>query len=373
MISRILEEIIRKNLYNNKVILLFGARQTGKTTLLKSIIKNLDNCLWLNADEADVKNSFEQPNSIKLKNLAGNSKFIFIDEAQNIKNIGIALKILHDSSPEIKIVATGSSSFELANKVNEPLTGRKFEFQLFPLSTAEMISKHGQLTENRYIEHRLVFGFYPEVIKNQGNEKEILKLIADSYLYKDILQWQNIKKSDKLVKLLQALAYQIGQQVSFNELANLVGLDIKTIESYIQLLEKTYVIFRLPSFSRNLRNELKFSRKIYFYDNGIRNSIISNFQLASSRTDIGALWENYLISERKKRNSYTNNYALTYFWRTKEKQEIDYIEEIDGSLSAYDFKWSKIKKAKIPLTFTRNYPEATCKIITPENYLEFVL
>ncbi len=373
MIPRQIEQLLFDRLFKKKVIIVLGARQTGKTTLLKNILKNQENYVWLNADESDVQKAFEEPNAVKLKNAIGNASLVCIDEAQRIKNIGIVLKIIYDTYPEIQVIATGSSAFELANKVNEPLTGRKFEFELFPISTAELVNQLGELTESRNLEHRLVYGFYPEVINNFGNEREILKLLSDSYLYKDILLWQNIKKPEKLILLLQALAHQMGHQVSFNELANTIGLDAKTVEIYIQLLEKSFVIFRLPSYSKNLRNELKFSRKIYFYDNGIRNSILSNFQLASSRTDIGALWENYLISERKKRNTYNNCFIQSYFWRTKEQQEIDYLEEIDGKLSAFEFKWSKTSKAKIPLTFSKNYPDAVSKIITPDNYLEFVI
>jgi predicted AAA+ superfamily ATPase len=273
-----------------------------------------------------------------------------------------------DNYPEIQIIATGSSAFELGNKTNEPLTGRKFEFRLLPLSLTEMIDHHGWLEESRLLKHRLVYGMYPEVVNNQGEEKELLKLLADSYLFRDILMLESIKKPDKLVKLLQALAYQIGNEVSYNEIGNLIGLDSKTVEVYIDLLEKSFVVFRLHSFSRNLRNELKKSKKVYFYDNGIRNAIISNYNYFDVREDKGALWENYLMAERIKFNHYYKNYVNSFFWRTKDQQEIDYIEEKDGKLFAYEIKWNSKKTHKITKTFTNAYPKSEVQIIHPENY-----
>jgi uncharacterized protein len=374
MINRVIEHQIKDKLFKGKVITLIGARQTGKTTLLKKILQeHIDDAIWLNADEFDVKARFEKPTSTALKSLIGSHKLVIIDEAQQISDIGLALKLLVDTYPEIQVIATGSSAFELQNKTNEPLTGRKFEFNLFPFSYGELVSHHTELIEKRLLKHRLVYGSYPEVVNNEGNEVEVLKLLSDSFLYRDLLMLENIKKPEKLVKLLQALAYQVGSEVSYNELGNLIGLDSKTVESYIQLLEKSFVVFRLPSFSRNLRNELKASKKIYFYDNGIRNALISSFQLLEGRQDIGALWENYLVAERKKKNHYTQFYGNAYFWRTKDKQEVDYLEEKDGKLDAFEFKWKEKRNHRITKAFMNAYPSSNAVIIHPDNYSSFLM
>jgi uncharacterized protein len=374
MIERTIENQIKSKLFKGKVITLIGARQTGKTTLLKKILNDYQtDALWLNADEFDIKERFNNPTSSLLRSLFGNKKIIIIDEAQQIKDIGLALKLVVDTFPEIQVIATGSSAFELQNKTNEPLTGRKFEFSLCPFSFAELVNHHSEIVEKRLLKHRLVFGAYPEVVNNMGDEIEVLKLLSDSFLYRDLLMLENIKKPEKLVKLLQALAYQVGSEVSYNEIGNLIGLDSKTVESYIQLLEKSYVLFRLHSFSRNLRNELKLSKKIYFYDNGIRNALISSFQILEGRQDVGALWENYLVSERKKRNQYNQFYGNSYFWRTKDKQEVDYLEEIDGQISAFEFKWNDKRKHKITKTFLNGYPDSECSIIHSKNYEQFLL
>jgi predicted AAA+ superfamily ATPase len=256
--------------------------------------------------------------------------------------------------------------------VNEPLTGRKFEYRLFPLSFSEMVNHHGLMDELNMLRHRMVYGYYPDVVVNKGDEEDRLKLIADAYLFKDILIWNKIKKSDRLIKLLQLLAYQVGSEVSYYELGKGAGLNNETVENYIQLLEKSYVIFRLGSFSRNLRSELKKSKKIYFVDNGIRNAIIGNLKPLEQRNDSGALWENFLLSERMKCLSYNNISAGTYFWRTHSQQEIDYLEERNGQLFGYEFKWSKTSKARIPVSFTKAYPNAETQIITPDNFEEFV-
>ena len=274
---------------------------------------------------------------------------------------------------DVQLIATGSSSFELANRVNEPLTGRKFEYKLLPISFAEMVDEHGLLAEKRLIPHRMVFGYYPEIINHPGNEKERLKLLSDSYLYKDVLIWEQIHKPDKLTKLLQALAHQVGSQVSYNELAQLCSLDSKTIEKYILILEQAFIIFRLRSYSRNLRNELKMSKKIYFYDNGIRNALLANFNQIETREDKGALWENFLMAERQK---YINNNLIwvnPWFWRTKDQKEIDYLEESDGKIKAYEFKWNSSSKYKIPSKFKENYPNSVFKIIHQNNVEEFLL
>lgn len=373
MIKRILEEPIKNQLFKGKAIILLGARQVGKTTLLKNISENSENVLWFNADEPDVLELMSQANSVRLKQFFGQKKLVIIDEAQRIPNVGLKLKLITDSIPEVQLIATGSSSFELANQINEPLTGRKWEYKMFPLSFEEMVNHHGLLDEKRSLNHRLVYGYYPEVVSNLGNEKEILKQLTDSFLYKDILMLEQIKKPEKIIKLLQALAYQVGSQVSFAKIGNMIGLDSKTVEKYIQVLEQSYVIFRLGSFSRNLRNELKNSKKIYFYDNGVRNAIIANFTIAENREDIGKLWENFLVSERIKRNTYHNEWKNSWFWRTKEQKEIDLIEESDGKIEAFEFKWNEKTKTKIPKQFIENYKESTFTVITPKNYEEFLL
>ena len=373
MIERILKQKIEQSLELNKAIIILGARQTGKTTLLKMIFKDKEDLIWLNGDDQDTIALFDSTSAARLKTNFEKYKTIIVDEAQRIENVGVKFKLITDQIPEIQLVATGSSSFDLANKINEPLTGRKIELHLFPISFEEMAAQDGFIHENRLLPHRMVYGYYPEVVTAKGNEKELLKFISDSYLYKDILLWDKIKKSDKIVKLLQALAYQVGNEVSFNEISNLIGLDNQTVEKYIQLLEQIYIIFRLPAFSRNNRKELKRSRKIYFYDNGIRNALISDFRLLEMRNDIGALWENFLISERMKYKGYHNVWAQSYFWRTHDQQEIDYIEEMDGTLYAYEFKWNASKNPKLPKTFSRTYPNHEFKVISPDNYEEFVM
>lgn len=349
-----------------------GARQTGKTTLLKALFPESSSTIFLNGDEPDVIGLFENANSSGLKKFFEPYDTIVIDEAQRIKNIGIKLKLITDNIPQKTIVATGSSAFELANSINEPLTGRKWEYRLYPLSFSEMVNHHGILEEKRLLAHRLVYGYYPEVVTALGNEKEILKQLTDSYLYKDILMWKNIKKPEKLLKLLQALSFQIGNEVSFNELGQIIELDNETVENYIMLLEQTYVIFRLGSYSRNLRKELKRSRKIYFYDNGIRNALIANFSLPNLRQDIGNLWENFLVSERQKVLHYTQRWVNCYFWRTHDQQEIDYLEEQDGKIYAYEFKWNSKKKAHLSKTFSSAYPDHSFKTINQENLDTFI-
>lgn len=373
MIARILSQNISDKLFKGKAIILLGARQVGKTSLLKQLFQSPDDLLWLNADELDVQNMFQNASSTRLKALFGAKKIIVIDEAQRIPDIGLRLKLITDSLPEYQLVVTGSSAFELANKLNEPLTGRKWEYQLFPLSFAEMVQYHGLLNEKRLLPHRLIYGYYPEVVTSNGLEEQVLKLLSNSFLYKDILMLDQIKKPDGLVKLLQALAYQVGSLVSYNELAQLTNLDAKTVEKYIVLLEHTFIVFRLGSFSRNLRNELKFTRKIYFYDNGIRNALINNYSQIENRMDAGALWENFAISERKKHLHYAGINTNVWFWRTKQQNEIDYLEERNGQLSAFEFKWNPIAKSKLPKVFLNTYSDAQFTVIHKDNIEDFVL
>lgn len=373
MISRIIQEQITQRLGKGKAILLVGPRQVGKSTLLRSIQKEQNqDTLLLNCDEPDVRHMLENVTTDQIKSLVGKNELVMIDEAQKVEHIGLTLKLIVDGLSDVQVIATGSSAFELRNKTNEPLTGRKFEFNLFPFSIAEMVNHHGKLTENRMLERRLIYGLYPEIVNELGNETENLLELINSYLYKDILAFQNIRKPDMLDKLLTGLALQMGQEVSYNELGQLIGVDKATIEKYIELLEKCFVVFRLNSFSRNLRNELKKSRKIYFYDNGVRNAILNNFSPLALRQDTGALWENFMVSERIKQNSYNRDYRKNYFWRTQTQQEIDLLEEKDGILFAFEFKWNESKKSKLPQTFAEAYPEHRFEVITPANYLDFL-
>jgi predicted AAA+ superfamily ATPase len=372
MINRFLEQRIRDKLFKGKAILLSGPRQTGKTTLLNSIFKSESGVRWLNGDDPETRLLLEDVTVIKWKRILGDSTVLVLDEAQRIGNIGLKLKLITDQMPEIQVVASGSSAFELANQVNEPLTGRKWEFRLFPISYGEMEANHGFVEEDRRISERLVYGYYPEVVNHPGEERDVLSQLADSFLYKDILMWERIKKPEKLTRLLQALAYQMGNEVSYHELGQIVDLDNQTVENYINLLEQTYVIFRLPPLSRNLRKELKRKRKIYFYDNGIRNAIIAQYQPLELRQDVGALWENWLISERKKTLHYKGIHANAFFWRTQDQQEIDYVEERDGKMWAFEMKWSAKAKPAFSKTFINAYPEHELQLINRDNYFEWL-
>jgi len=372
MIKRILVKQILAKINTNKAIILLGSRQVGKTTLLRSLFENSSETIWLNADEPDIQAIFANISSKRFEAIIGNKKMIIIDEAQRIPDIGLKMKLITDQLFSIQLIATGSSAFELSNKLNEPLTGRKWEFKMYPISFQEMVNHHGLLNEIRLLPHRLVYGFYPDVVNHPGNEKEILKQLSDSYLYKDLLMMDQIKKPSALVKLLQALALQIGSQVSYHELAQICGLDGKTVEKYMMLLEQSYIIFRLASFSRNQRNELKKSRKVYFFDNGIRNALIANFEHIENRTDIGALWENYLVSERIKYLAYQQKWVNNWYWRTTEQQEIDYVEEENGQLSAFEFKWNPKAKGSLPNSFRKTYPAATINRIHRENFETFL-
>ncbi len=374
MIPRALTAPIESHLGKGKAVILFGPRQCGKTTLLRDIATRARGpVLWLNGDEPDVRQQLPQATSTRLRALIGEHRTVIIDEAQRIENIGLCLKLIVDNIPGVQVIASGSSSFELGNRINEPLTGRKFEYFLFPLSFGEMVTHSGLLEERRLLNHRLIFGSYPEVITSPGREQPLLQALADSYLYKDILTWERIQKPDLIEKLVQALAYQVGTEVSYHELAQEVGLNNETIERYIFLLERSFIVFRVGSFSRNLRNELKRSRKIYFYDTGIRNAVIKNFAPVELRNDVGALWENYLVAERMKLLSYRGIAANRYFWRTHAQQEIDYLEERNGHLSAFDFKWNRRAKIKISTTFAYTYPDASTTMVTPDTYDTFLL
>lgn len=370
MIKRILEDKISGKIGLGKAIILIGPRQVGKTTLINHILKNKKH-LFLDGDDPTVRNILTNPNTEQLRSIIGKNNIVFIDEAQRIENIGITLKIITDQFKHVQLFVSGSSAFELKNKTSEPLTGRKWKFDLFPISWSEYEEDIGFLRSEQNLELRIRFGMYPDVINNKGDEIEILKQLVDSYLYKDILAFSGIRKPEVLEKLLRALAFQIGSEVSYNELSKLLGVDKNTVSTYIDILVKGYVIFKLPSFSRNLRNEIKINQKIYFIDTGVRNMIIGNFNAFESRTDFGLLWENFLISERIKKLKYSGSLAQYYFWRTKQQQEIDYIEVISENISGFEFKWNPKAKTKLPKIFMETY-KANIQVINNENFRDFV-
>jgi hypothetical protein len=371
MIIRVINELIENRINRGKAIVLLGPRQVGKTTLINEFLKQRE-FLFLNGDDADHRELLENAGTTKLKSVIGGHKFIFIDEAQRIKGVGIIAKLIIDHFKDVQLFISGSSALEINDRMQEPLTGRKFEYFLFPISWEELERHVGYLESNAQLEERLIYGMYPDVINQRHDAREVLKQLTSSYLYKDILSITGIKKPDLLDKLLKALALQLGSEVSYNELSRLLEVDKLTISKYIDLLEKLFIIFRLNSFSRNQRNEIKHNRKIYFYDNGIRNTIINNLNPIELRSDKGALWENFLISERIKLQQYHKLYSNNYFWRTIQKQEIDFIEERDGQIYAFEFKWNKRPKDKIPSSFIREY-DAIGHIVDKQNFREFIL
>jgi uncharacterized protein len=375
MLKRKLEQLIDDKLFKGKAIILYGARQVGKTTLLQSYLaKYPDISVCYNCDDPVDREFLTNINSEKAKNIIYGKRLILIDEAQRVKNIGLSLKLIIDKYKDVQIIASGSSAFELSNEINEPLTGRKFEYLMYPFSISEIISEYGELEAQKKLENQIIYGMYPDIVINSSSVKESLLSLTNSYLYKDIFHWQQIRKPEVLDKLLKAIALQVGSEVSYSELAGLIGIKSDTVANYLQLLEKAYIIYRLGSFSRNLRNELKKAQKIYFWDTGVRNAIIGNFAPLDLRTDRGGLWENFLISERLKRNNNRSYFCNSFFWRTTQQQEIDYIEEYDGKLFAFEIKYSYLQKTRFPVTFLKNYKNIEkTEVITSENYLDFVL
>ncbi|MFT6716150.1 MAG: putative AAA+ superfamily ATPase [Saprospiraceae bacterium] len=369
MFTRLIEKVIKNKINSGKAIVLVGARQVGKTTLINSVLNGND-FLFLDADDPTVRALLSSPNTEQIRSIIGNHKNIFLDEAQRISGIGLTLKIITDQFKDVQLFVSGSSSFDLGNEINEPLTGRKWEYELFPICWEEYENSIGFLKAEQQLENRLLYGFYPDVLNHQGQEKETLKNLVNSYLYRDVLAFSDIRKPEVLEKLLQALALQMGSEVNYNELAQIVGINKITIQKYIEILEKSYVVFRLPSFSRNLRNEIKQNRKIYFYDNGVRNMVIGNFNPLNLRIDKGALWENFLVSERHKQNLYKETFAKMYFWRTKQQQEIDFVEEKEGGINAFEFKWAN-KKSKFPEKFLETY-QAEGTVVHRDNFREFI-
>ena len=374
MILRKLDYSIEQQLFKGKAIILVGPRQVGKTTLLRELVARSDRrVLSLNCDEPETQAMLTNTNVAKLKGIIGDHKLVVIDEAQKVDNIGLTLKLIVDNIEGVQVVATGSSAFELRNRLNEPLTGRKFEYQMYPISCGEIIDTYGLLEERRTLENRLVYGSYPDIVTHPEAARRYLTDLTQSYLYKDILSLNDVRKPQLLDRLLQALAFQVGSEVSTNELARTLQTDNKTIDKYIDLLEKCYVIFRLGGLSRNLRTELKRAKKIYFYDNGVRNAIIQQFAPVQMHNDIGALWENFFIVERMKRNHYAGHYCNSYFWRTSLQQEIDLVEEADGAMTAFEMKWNPAKKTLFSKSFLEAYNVKETVVVTPDNYLDYLL
>ncbi len=347
----------------------------GKSTLFHQIVDTLPTqTLWLNCDQTGTRDTLTRPSLTELRLLLSDYPTVVIDEAQRVADIGLTLKLITDNFPDVQLLVTGSSSLGLHDRINEPLTGRKIEYFLFPVSTAEIYQAEGLIGVRERLSQRLIYGSYPDVLYGALPSEKALRELAESYLYKDILELEGLRKSAVLQKLLTALALQVGSEVSYNELSKTVGIDSKTVERYIDILEKCFIVFRLNSYSRNLRTELTKGKKIYFYDLGIRNAILSNFAPLEMRTDTGALWENFFIVERMKYNHYADRAVNTYFWRTSDKQEIDYIEESNGELHLFEMKWNaKRQTTKFPNQFLSTYHPARTDIITPDTYLQWLI
>jgi predicted AAA+ superfamily ATPase len=371
-LTRTIISQLEDQLFKGKVLILYGARRTGKTTLVKNLLtKFSDKSAYINCELQEYKDALSTTNSGLLAEFIGNRELIIFDEAQHISNIGLVLKVLVDTFPQVQFIATGSSSFELSGMVSEPLTGRSRQFLLLPFSLEEIGQSLNAIQIKANLSNFLRFGLYPQVFNSFGDEKiEELAKISSNYLYKDLFQFEQIKKPDLLFKLLAAIALQTGSESSLNELAQITGTNVHTVKRYLELLEKSFVIFRLNSFSRNLRKELAKSQKIYFYDVGIRNAVIRNFNEMNLRTDAGGLWENFCITERIKFNQNHRRFVNTYFWRTYDQKEIDYIEEKDGHLTCFEFKYAEGATGKFPAEFSETYPNSSFKVITPGNFFE---
>lgn len=374
-IKRQLETAIEKLIGKNKVIIVTGTRRVGKTVLLNTISEQYtEKVLALNGEDFDVQELLHNRSAANYKRVIGDASVLMIDEAQAIPGIENILKLMIDSIPSLTIIVTGSSSFDLVNKTGDPLTGRKYQMSLYPLAQAEIKSYESYLETNQNLEERLIFGTYPELFHMQNNKEksDYLLELVQSYLLKDILAYEDIRHSDKIIKLLRLIAYQVGSEVSYNELANSLGISKNTVEKYLDLLSKVFILFRVGAYSSNLRKEVSKSSKWYFYDNGIRNAIINDFRLPALRTDMGLLWENYLIYERLKKNAYNEQHAQYYFWRTYDQQEIDLVEIINGQKHAYEFKYSPHAKIKTPVFYSKSYPDSTFEKISKDNYLDWI-
>lgn len=370
MIRRTLSSPIHDRLFGGKTIVVLGPRQVGKTTLMQEISASIPDmpALWLTGDDPETQQLLANAPLGRLRSIVQQHRLILVDEAQRISGIGLTLKLIHDNFPHVQLMVTGSSALDLAEQTAEPLTGRTWQYLLLPLSFAELVRHHGLIEERGQLRQRLVFGSFPDVVNAPANARETLNLLANSYLYKDLFRLEQLKKPVLLENIVRALAFQLGNEVNYHEIGQLVGASPPTVEKYIDLLEKAFIVFRLPAFSRNIRNEIKKGKKIYFLDNGIRNAVLGNFSSIETRTDVGALWENYLVAERFKQNEYARTFAKSYFWRTTDQQEVDYLEELDGQIRAFEFKWNPAAKAKLPDILRSNYSIESLQIITPDNY-----
>ena len=375
LIKRLTETQVVNSFVPNKVIVLIGPRRVGKTILIKQILaKTKQPYLLLNGEDLDVRKKLANRSVQHYLSLLGKIRFLVIDEAQKIPHIGEILKLMIDEIDGLKILATGSSAFDINKYMGEPLTGRKKTYYMFPLSEIELKQVENDIQKVANLKHRLVFGNYPELLhlKNIEDKKEYLQELVNSYLLKDILEFENIKNADKIFDLLRLIAFQVGNEVSNTEIGKQLAMSKNTVERYLDLLTKVFILHPLSAFSRNLRKEIVKSKKWYFYDNGLRNMLVSNMNPIELRNDIGALWENYIISERIKHQKYTKMLVYNYFWRTYDQQEIDWVEDRDGTLHTYEFKWNSNKKAKQPIAWQKTYINTTFKVINSDNYLNWI-
>jgi predicted AAA+ superfamily ATPase len=369
---RKLEEKIRPLLHRGKALIIVGARQVGKSTMLQNMDKVFGDALWLNADENSIRDHLSVIDISGIRSLVGNYKMVIIDEIQRVKNAGLILKMMVDNFKDVQFIATGSSALEISETVFEPLTGRFFLFHLYPFSLAEIYPAKSSFEIEQALPFHLVYGNYPEVCTQRDLSEMIVKNLAQQYLYKDVLIWKDIRRPELLDKLLKLLAFQIGSQVSINELARSLGVKSETVRNYIDLLEKSFVIYQLKSFGTNQRKEVSKMSKVYFWDNGIRNAVIGNFDPLSQRTDTGALFENFIISERLKMLSWSDDDAKGFFWRNYNKSEVDYIERKRDLIKAFEIKWNTNKQYRVSRAFTNLYPNAETQIVTPSNLVSFV-
>lgn len=370
-IVRQIQPRIEADFFKGKIVVLLGARQVGKSTLIRELptCSNM-NTLWLDGENADVHQLLQSPTSERLKQIAGNNKIVVIDEAQKIDNIGSILKLFADYCKEVQVIASGSSAFELRNALNEPLTGRKFEYTLYPISFMEMVEHSNLIHELRQLPQRLVYGCYPEIVTHPEEAERLLRFLSDSYLYKDILLFKGLKKPEKMLELLKLLAWQLGSEVNYNELSKTLKIDNQTVESYIHMLVQSFVIYKLPAYHTNQRTELKKSKKIYFNDLGIRNALINDFRPIETRNDAGALFENFIINELRKQNEYDRIYGNFYFWRNVDQREIDLIIEKNNELQTFEIKWNPTKKTHLTRSFINIYGETEFSLINRENFFE---
>jgi len=372
VVKRKVQVEIEKWLNKGKVLVITGARQVGKTTMLQNMFsESEEKVLWLNADETRVRTRLSEPDVASLKGVVGNYKTVIIDEVQRIENAGLLLKILADNFKEVQFIATGSSALDVSEQIFEPLTGRYLLFYQHPFALAEMYKDESLFEIENKLNFHLVYGSYPDIYNHQEDAQTLIKNLSNQYLYKDVLMWKDIRKPQLLDKLLKLLAYQVGSEVSIHELSKQLHVSSETVDTYIDLLEKSFVLFRLPAYSTNPRKEISKMNKIFFWDNGVRNAVIGNYDDVSIRQDVGQLWENFMISERLKMNSWLAQDRKEHFWRNYNQSEVDYVELDGNQLSAFEMKWRTNKKIKVSVAFTNTYPNAQTSVVTPTSFDEF--